>query len=192
THRWYESKYKNEAIRHLKELTSLNHDYATMIRREELRGPLSISSHLRVEKSGFSYLNQLGQNQVFEIFISVCAVKDMKWQWLSEYERQIAFKKKQKGSHSCVKELGLKYYAYFYDVDQHHYHDLNKFKALVTSFFKETEDYRDLAKLFGQENVFLNGSFMATTARGEPFQAYFKEGEFKGLGVIDNFSRQSG
>lgn len=192
THKWYQKKYKTEAINHLKDLTSLNADYATMLRREELRGPLNIISHLRVEKSGLRYFHYANENNLFKTFISVCGLEKNSWVWLDPKSREKELQSSQSGAHKCVKNLGLSYRTYINDFRSYGVYDLLKFKKFITSFFKLTEKHQDLASLFGAENVFLNGSFTATTKAGAPFQAYFKEGEFKGLGVIDNFTRQNG
>ena len=45
---------------------------------------------------------------------------------------------------------------------------------------------------FGEENVFIYGQFSAMTKDGIPFSTHFKTGQFRGLGVIDQFMRQSG
>src|SRR5690606_17961557 len=164
----------------------------TMVRREELRGPLTITSHLRVEKSGLHYFHHVNENKIFKSFITACGLKNNEWIWLDPSRREKALHSYQSGQHNCIKKLGIFYRNYISDFKNYGVYDLMKFKKFITNFFKLTEKYQDLASLFGEENVFLNGSFTATTQAGVPFQTYFKEGEFKGLGVIDNFTRQNG
>ena len=54
---------------------------------------------------------------------------------------------------------------------------------------KKTEDYH---RFFGDQNVFLHGSFQAIDPNTEmDFVSHFKEGEFEGFGLVNNFMRRN-
>jgi hypothetical protein len=62
----------------------------------------------------------------------------------------------------------------------------NLSQDLVNNINNKTYYYN----LFGIRNVFFHGVFSATTSSNTDFVTYFHEGEFKGLGVVDNYMRE--
>lgn len=192
TDKWYQKSYKKEAIKQLEEITNLSPDYSVMIRNDELKGPIQIKSNLRVEKQGLSYFHSLSEDKIFEALVTVCAPKVDIAKWLDKKRRDKALKAAQVGKHLCVKNLGLSYISYRDSFKESKAYDLLKLKKFITSYFRKTNETTKLSLLFGKNNVFQDGSFMATMRSGLPYQTYFKEGDFRGLGVIDNFSRKNG
>ena len=70
--------------------------------------------------------------------------------------------------------------------------DLKKLRKFLGKYFSEVSHISQVEGLFGQKNIFVHGSLFARTKSKIPFSTYFKSGNFRGLGVIDNFMRQSG
>lgn len=167
THRWWHSLFRRESRKHLAKMTNLDVKYQRMIEDRELRGPLKIASKVHVQAAGLKHFNFLDEKIAFGLFEKIC-----------------------EKTQSCEALLRRKYTDY-----ASHYHrygivDLMKFKSFIGSYFKRIRHYSELHPLFGAENVFMNGSFEATTSQGVPFTTFFKEGQFQGLGVIDTFMRE--
>jgi len=166
THRWWHGLYRRESERHLRRMTSLDEKFAEMVDRRELRGPLGVHNKIEIQARGLEVFNTLRDDEADSIFRKVCDRK-----------------------RSCVRLLTRKFSDYAEKFRLYGVADMMKFKSFLGSFFKRTKSYKDLYGLFGKDNIFLTGSFNATTESGSPFTTYFKEGEFQGLGVIDSFMR---
>ena len=62
--------------------------------------------------------------------------------------------------------------------------ELNGFLSKISKYLRSKAR---LHKIFGTENVFLTGMFSANTKDGVLFVTFFSDGEYNGLGVIDDF-----
>ena len=191
TDRWIDRKYKNDLIWFVDNFTSLPKDYKSIIRNEQLKGPMRVESNLRVEKAGFDYLLSSPENNVFTLIVKVCDSKQLS-NWLNEAKRKSMLGTIQKGADNCVKNLGKDYVAFKTDYASNYLKpSLAKFKTFLGKFYKQTENISDLQALFGPENTFINGKLSATTSIGSRFETVFSSGQFRGLGVIDTFKRSS-
>lgn len=188
THKWNHKLYKKETIKHLNRLSNLKNNYARLIDEEKLRGPLAIESKIIVETAGLKYFNSLSESEVFDSIQAVC--RNTKSKWKESKDRSKYLKRIQLGSNNCVKLLGNKYLKYLHEKLMTGRLDLMKLKSFLGSFFKRVRHYSEFFWLFGEENTFMTGEFNATTDQGQTFTAYFNDGDFRGLGVIDSFMRQ--
>lgn len=166
THRWWHGLYRRESRRSLAKMTNLDKKYQKFVNNRTLRGPLEISSKIQILAPGLNHFNFLDENYSFALFKEICG-----------------------NGRNCQKLLRRKYTDYTGHFHRYGIIDLMRFKSFIGSFFKRIRHYQDIYALFGRENVFMNGSFTATTRSGAPFTTYFKEGEFQGLGVIDTYIR---
>lgn len=189
THKWYHKKYLSESLRHLIRYTNLDNRIINMFREKELRAPLEIISTFRVEATGLRYFNHLDDNQIFGHIVDICNASNKK-EWMSPHKRKKLLKSFSLGRKKCVQKIGKKLLDYKSEYNLLGQINLIKFKKFLGSYFKKSRGYIDLIRLFGEDNVFIHGQFSATTKEGQPFQNYFKSGQFKGLGVIDSFMRQ--
>lgn len=188
THRWFHKLYRKEAIRHLSKITNLENDYANLVDRRKLRGPLSIQTKVIVETAGLEYFNALSEDDIFSYLMNVCSASSSKWR--SASRRKKALRRLQiKKSDRCMKLLGNKFMDYLKDKNLLGRLNLLKLKSFLGSYFKRISRYTDFFYLFGEENTFLTGEFSATTDQGSGFKTYFNQGDFRGLGVIDSFMR---
>lgn len=191
THRWIDQKFKNDVIWFVDAFTTLPKDYKTIIRREELRGPLLVESNLRVEKAGFDHFLALSENQVYKSIAIVCE-SEYVTEWSSERSRKELLRDWEVEEY-CVKDIGEEYVKFKRDYMQNALKpSLARFKKFLTRYYKLTQSLSDLQMLFGEQNTFIHGQLTATSASGSQFVTSFSSGQFRGLGVIDNFKRTTG
>ena len=62
----------------------------------------------------------------------------------------------------------------------------------MQKMFEKSRHKQDMYNFFGVNNVFFHGSLNAKTQDGQDFQGYFREGNFKGTGLINNYLKESG
>ncbi len=192
TDRWLDQKFKNDLIWFSDNFTTLPKSYKTDIRNLTLKGPMLIESHLRVEKTGFQFLLEAPENGVFFQIARICLSSKVE-EWSQESSRRELLEENQTEKDACVKEIGQNYLSFRSDYLRNELRpSLARFKDFITKFFKKAGNISDLQTLFGKDNTFINGKLQATTSRGNPFNTTFSSGQFRGLGVIDNFKRSSG
>ena len=192
TDRWIDKRFKNDVIWFVENFTTLPANYRTDIRNEVLKGPMIVESNLRVEKAGFQYVLATDESQVFGKIAKVCESKKTQ-QWMQDDSRREMLEHSQTGREGCVKDIGMKYLGFKYDYATNLLKpSLAKFKDFITQYYKQSENITDLQALFGAENTFINGKLQASTSLGMTFNTAFSSGQFRGLGVIDNFKRSSG
>lgn len=180
THRWWHGLYRRESKKQLASMTNLDPKFVKMLNNRTLRGPLEITSNIKLNLPAFARFHAMTRDEVLHNLKEVCELSDS----LSRSRRSSAAKR-------CYQLLKKKFLRYNEHRLKSGTFDLIKFKNFMGSFFKRIRTYQDLHLLFGKENVFMSGSFTATTNKGAPFATYFKEGSFQGLGVIDTFTRES-
>nr|MBA2406308.1 hypothetical protein [Bdellovibrionales bacterium] len=192
TDRWIDQKFKNDLIWFVDSFTTLPKDYKTIIRSEQLKGPIMVESNLRVEKAGFDHLLKTSDDNVFSHIARVCGSKRTD-QWVDEAKRNNLLHRLQVGHDLCVKNIGQNYLAFKADYLQNALKpSLVKFKNFLTKYYKRADSLADLTALFGEENTFINGQLKATTTQNSQFVTSFSAGQFRGLGVIDNYKRLVG
>lgn len=193
TDRWVDRKFKNDIIWFVDNFTTLPKSYKTDIRNEVLKGPLHVESNLRVEKAGFDHLLALPVNQVFGLIAKVCGSRKVS-DWMNDRKRERLMDDDDLDfGDYCVQDIGYYYLGFKKDYVQNFLKpSLAKFKDFITKFYKESENISDLQALFGEANTFVNGRLQAKTGFGTPFNTTFSAGQFRGLGVIDNFKRSTG
>ena len=192
TDRWIDKKFKDDLIWFVDSFTTLPKDYKTIIRSEQLKGPMMIESNLRVEKAGFEHLLNSSEDAVFGSIAQVCESK-READWKNSSERIKLLKKLHVGSDLCVKKIGLNFIEFKADYKQNALKpSLAKFKSFLTKYFKAAKSLRSLSNLFGEGNTFINGQLKATSSQNSQFVTTFSTGQFRGLGVIDNYKRSTG
>ena len=192
THRWLDNSIKKDVIWFVDSYTTLPKDYKAIIRSEQLRGPLRVESNVRIEKAGFNYFTTLSEGVIFGNLADICD-SDKKKEWISDSQRSKLLNKLLLGKENCVKTLGSKYLSFKQDYRLNYLQpSLTKFKNFLTGYYKQSGGLSDLVKLFHEDNVFIHGRLQATTSKGSGFDTSFSSGQFRGLGVIDNFKRETG
>ena len=66
-----------------------------------------------------------------------------------------------------------------------------RFKDVAQTIYLEHKSKADIFNFYGTPNVFHYGYFKATKQNGVPFVSYFDEGNFSGLGVVDNYKSKN-
>lgn len=192
THRWWDKAKKNQTIYFIDHFTSLPKDYKTFVRNDELKGPLTIEAVFRVEEAGLLYFVNQAESNVFFAVAKVCDSNSL-YKWIDDNYRNVLLKKSLSGNEACVKRIGLKYLAFKKDYEDFQFApSIKLFKSFIQDYYKESTKLEELVVLFGSENSFIHGSLNATTKAGSPFLTTFSAGQFRGLGVIDNFQRSTG
>lgn len=192
TDRWIDKRFKNDLIWFVDSFTTLPKDYMGIIRSEQLKGPMMIESKLLVDKIGFDYFLNTDDDVVFGLVASVCGSRRVD-EWKVESKRKKFLGRLQIGKELCVKNIGRKYLDfktdYFANAKKP---SLAKFKSFLTKYYKQTENLSQISALFSEENTFIHGQLKATTSLGTQFVLPFSSGQFRGLGVIDNYKRADG
>lgn len=192
TDRWLDKQFKNDLIGFVDSFTTLPKDYKAIIRQEQLKGPMLIETNLRIEKAGFAYLLKQNDNYVFGNIAKVCH-SNRADEWMKSDKREQFLRKLQVGSELCVKKIGTHFLEFKADYQQNSLKpSLAKFKKFISKYFKHAEGLDQLTVLFGNENTFIHGQLKATTNQNAQFVTSFSTGQFRGLGVIDNYKRQGG
>lgn len=192
THRWVDGLYRNDVLKFVDKHTTLPKNFIEEIKKSVLRGPMVVESNVRMEKAGFDYLFKRSENEVFGQIALVCNSGRVNG-WMNPEKRKGYLKQLLLGKEGCVKSLGLLFLNFKNDYAANNLNpSLVKFKNFVVRYYKEADSITDMADLFGVENTFINGKIQATTNLGTSFYNTFSTGQFRGLGVIDNFKRATG
>ncbi len=191
TDRWIDRKYKNDVAWVTDSFTTLTKNYVDLIKNEQLKGPIKVSSTIRVEKSGLDYFITAPENYIITPIVNACNSRRLS-SWLNSSKRKRMLKNLQIGNDVCVKKILKDYYAFKSDLAVDGKPSLAKFKNTVSKFFKEANNINEIKALFGPQNVFISGQLQATTSAGQSFTTPFNSGLFRGLGVIDNYKRTLG
>lgn len=184
---------KKDLIWFVDNFTFLPKNYKNDIDSEVLRGPIYVESVIRIDRAGFQHLIEADENDVFGLIANVCKSKRAN-DWTTEVERKDLLRKKLLlGADGCVKDIGKKYLSFKKDYSGNFLKpSLAKFRDFMTKYYKKAGNLAQLQQLFGTENAFVTGRISAMTALGMPFNTTFSSGQFRGLGVIDNFKRSTG
>ncbi len=192
TDRWVDKKFKDDLIWFVDSFTTLPKDYKSIIRSEQLKGPMMIESNLRIEKAGFDHLLNSSEDDVFGSIAGVCESKRVA-DWKDTNQRTRLLKKLLVGEDLCVKKIGMLFIEFKADYKQNALKpSLAKFKSFLTKYYKAAKSLSDLSRLFGEANTFINGQLKATSSQNSQFVTTFSSGQFRGLGVIDNYKRSTG
>lgn len=192
TDRWIDRHFKDDVIWFVDNFTTLSPTYKMDIRKELLKGPILVESHFRVDHAGLEYVIASPEDMVFRRIAKVCGSKKMN-DWANQKKRTELLRKKQSGKELCVKNIGNDFLSFKSDYQEHYFQpSITKFKAFLTQYYKNSDGLQDLVDLFGEENSFINGKLQAKTSLGSDFNTVFSSGQFRGLGVIDNFKRSTG
>jgi hypothetical protein len=192
TDRWIDKKIKNDSIGFTQQFTNLSENHATLLSNNQLKGPLQIESTLRIEKTGFEYFLKAEKNLIWKSIAHTCGVGNTEL-WMNEGSREKRLQRLLLGKEACVKKLGRAYEHFRMDyLENSSMPSIKKFKDFLGPYFKESKTLSNIYPLFGEQNIFLSGRIQATTAEGNSYVQPFSSGQFRGLGVIDNFKRSNG
>ncbi len=181
---------KRRALSFMKQYTALPAEIIDNFKTDNLKGPLRVRSTIQIEKDGIDYLNSISTGNLFYIFAKdVCkskrASKWRKHRWRKRYLKRMQIMKAE----ICTKNLGKKYLSYKSHFDSSGRLPIFEFRKFMEYLRKKSRSKHNFYKLFDRANVNLHGSLKATTSHNQHFQTFFNDGEFKGLGVIDNYLR---
>lgn len=129
-----------------------------------------------LQNNYIDYLKDLSHEKVTAESINTCERKALKY-WYSSSKKRAFIK-------NCIGDLTYKSSEHWTMVPLWQLKNLSQ--DLVNNINNKTYYYN----LFGIRNVFFHGAFSATTSSNTDFVTYFHEGEFKGLGVVDNYMRE--
>lgn len=192
TSRKSDRTYKNDTIWFMDVFTSLSGDLIAAVKNDTLRGPLLVESSVLVEKAGFDYFVNRPVSDIFLQVAKVCGSKKGE-DWANDEKRPKLLKIYQYGNEKCVKDIGTSFIGFITDYRANFLKpSLYKFKAFLGPYYKKSENIADLIAIFGVDNTFVTGKIQATTNLGNTFVQHFSNGQFRGLGVIDNYYRSTG
>jgi hypothetical protein len=214
-----DGKYKRYALKVLDNYSGVNQNIVRLFRENHLVGPVKISSKFKLGKDAIHYFHNLAPEQVYTYIKNMCGSsrfsffnlfgscrsrvgrtyenylvewtheevkaddynkckRYMNYDWSdrlkSYYFKKCTLKLAKKSNGGSLKDVPLW-----------------QFKSLSQSILDNSKTKIDLYAFFGLYNTFSYGKFEAKSIDGSPFSSYFNEGEFKGLGVVDNYMRKS-
>ena len=185
-----EKSHKEDVIWFIDQFTTLPKTIVDAFKKDELKGPVRVESTLKVEKAGFDYFVKRPLGEFFAQIAWVCKSKKMN-DWVSEVKRPAMLKAKQSGNEKCVQDMGLDVMDFLSDYQANFSKPaIAKFSKFLKAYYKLTDSANDLAAIFGANNTFMMSKIEATSPIGTTFSQTVSHGQFRGLGVIDNFSRQ--
>ncbi len=173
---WKKSKEKALSLNFLDRMCAFNNTIHQALENGELKSPLAITSTIRIEKSGIEHFNGLEQAFTLDVISDVCQMSETE-------STKVDY---------CYKMLEGKYNAYYAPLKSTGKIHILKLKDFLHSLNNQYDDLTYFKKLFGDENVFSSGNLEATRLDGNIMTTYFHDGDFRGLGVIDNFIRLNG
>lgn len=168
THKWTDKSYRRDAENFMNRYTSLPGNLRTMVRNKELRAPLSVSTNIRMIGRDLDFFNSLDRSIVAAEFEYICQKKS-----------------------SCIRKLKAPYEDYKKSLKESKKLELVHLKKLVSQILLEMHDLQSFYVLFG-EGIFIHGTFRAYSSSGILFTTQHSQGQFNGLGIIDNFQRLNG
>ena len=195
-------KYKRFAMEFIKNYTNLEDKYIEKIETNDFKGPLRIKVTTRINDSGLSYFNNLSIYDIEQLISTICGYKIEKINYLKNNQDPTSVLKtinsnfkirkiKNTRSYSCFNKIKKKYLIYKESLQLNNKMNLWNLKDFLISFMKQSNNKNDMVKLFGEKNLFHNGSFNSQTTKNMRFISYFKFGNFTNLGVIDKFKNYS-
>ncbi|GAB4419493.1 MAG: hypothetical protein OHK0056_29660 [Bacteriovoracaceae bacterium] len=173
---WKKSDVRGRALGFLTRFSHIDSSTKNSLSSGSLKSPLVIQTVLRIEKEAIAHFNQKSREEVFDIIDQLCKASEQ------EPPKQ----------EYCYKMIEGKYKAYiipFLTTGKIH---IVRLKDFLYSFNNQFDDLNYFYQLFKKDLVFTSGSLEATRSNGQIFLTYFHQGEFRGLGVIDNYIRESG
>ncbi len=192
TDKWYTKYIKKSANNFISEYTTLPSEIQNLLNKNDIKGPLSIDSILRIDSVGFQYFIGQGDDNIWKNIAEVCQSNRVN-DWSDLEKRKVLAAKIQIGNESCVKKMGHFYQTFIDDFHSNSMQpSLKKFRSFILYYFKESKNLSDVFDLFSKELTFLSGRIEAKTSQGNSFVQVFSSGQFRGLGVIDNFKRSKG
>jgi hypothetical protein len=180
--------YKNHALNIIQNYSALAREVSNLVEKDELKGPMTIHTTVRIEKIGLKYFNEQDEDYHFRAMAMVCN-DDHPNRWTQKSYRDQMMRRLQTGSALCVKQLGKDYLKYKEDLDKYQLINMKKFRDFMIHLHKKTDRVKDLNLFFGDNNIFFHGYFSAKTKSGENFSTFFQDGVFRGLGIVDNYIR---
>jgi hypothetical protein len=186
-----EKTYKADIQWFIDDFTTLPKTFIKDFETNALRGPVLVNSALRVDKAGFDYFIKRSLSDLFIQLAKVCGSKKGA-DWSNDQKRPGMLKEKQSGSDKCVQGMGVDAVDFLSDYQANYSKPaIAKFSKFLKAYYKLTDNVADLITLFGAENTFLNGTIQATSSIGSNFVQNFSNGQYRGLGVIDNFVKEA-
>jgi len=173
---WKKSDVRNRAMGFAERFTSLDSGVKSNLSSGSLKSPLVIQSVLRIEKEGIAHFNAMTRESVFQVIDDLCKVSE------TETAKQ----------EYCYKMIEGKYKAYIIPYLASGKIHVVRLKDFLYSLNNQFDDVKYFQELFGRDFIFISGSLEATRSNGKLFMTYFHEGDFRGLGVMDNYIRESG
>ncbi len=187
THNNEDTKYKKQIIDFTKNFTDLPSGVIDNIQSNEIIGPMSLFSSIRLGKESFQFFNNLATNQAFYFLAMTCGADSINWA-NPMIRRQLLKSSLRYKNDRCTKSIGRLYLKYVKELNDYAYIDLIVFSKIIKYIQHNAVGISGILGLFGENNVFITGQFQGIHRPSKlPFQHYFKKGKYKGLGVIDNF-----
>lgn len=179
-----EKKYKNFAEHFVNNFTALPPSISHAIGNKSLRGPIKISMRALVHADGITHLKNLNSRWLTDQFARICGYSGYTSSWGEAGTSDPTY--------DCYVSLSEKYRRFIDESRRSSDYSLWKLKDFLYYLNSYSDHRYDLSLLFGQGNIFYNGKIEAISSNGMPFISPYKEGTFRGLGVVDDFKIREG
>lgn len=182
-----------------------------LLRADQLKGPVSMTGKYVIKKPGLDYFHNMSYKEIYAQIKKVCKSFfcrlyleksfDKYWKEWSHKSYTKALYKACKPKFKLFRSARKKRYLWESCLQKRTKLSLEekmksiplwRLKQFMQRLSEKTNSKIDLYNFFGLSNVFLHGSFEALDTNDREFVSYFREGDFKGLPVVDNFLRGEG
>ncbi|GEM_PF-4452926 len=170
------SKYIKKFTSFIKDYTTLNGELCEYIENGKFIGPVDIESKLSIQQGGVTHLLRHNNDELFGYFKDICGYKSF-WSGVAARE--------------CYQDLRDSYATLKNHNQSYDNLPLMDFRSFIAKVNKYASNVGVYKYLFGANYIFINGSFYAMSATGVGYKTFFKDGQFVGLGVIDNYRRST-
>lgn len=182
-----------------------------LLRNQQLKGPISMSGKYIIKKEGLDHFNKMSYKNVYSSIKEVCGSFwcrlyleksfDRYWKELSHRTYKNKLYKACKPKFKLFQSARKRRYLWESCIQKRTKLSMEekmktiplwRLKNFVQRLSEKTNSKIDLYSFFGLSNVFLHGSFKALDENDREFVSYFREGQFKGLGLVDGHLIENG
>lgn len=168
-------------------------ELSPLIEQERLIPPFHIQSSMLIHEAGLLHFNSLKTETKIIFIAKTCDIKNFQLSDVKSLIRRSNGPRnqtKETSTKRCFRNLYKTFMKYNDQLNERGNIDINQFKKFIGSLYSKTKSFNELTPLFGNQNVFIHGQIQANTIEKKPFISYFSLGEFKGLGLIENYRNQ--
>jgi len=200
------NKYDKKINNFLTKETNFN-NVENMIKAGDIIKPFSSSTDTYIHSDGIFYLTSKNALNIYENINSMCKKSKCVEKVLNKYFKFYRNYMKMNNSYgyfkNCIKIVRSdKQKSSLYNYCKENLSispnekvtrsfKLKELSSFIQEFYFYSKDKNSIKDLFGEVNVFQTGSFKGKSRNNEDFITFFKDGNYRNLGIIDELFKQN-